>query len=86
MSSVVSAIAISPELSLLAIGSSDGKIMIFDIDSIKFMRQGVIYLPSDIQNQEISTLLFMGTLPLLFVGTADGTCMIYSVRPLNPTE
>ncbi|CAL6006992.1 Conserved_hypothetical protein [Hexamita inflata] len=84
--SFITQIAVSTELAMLAIATSDGRVLLFDTDSVKFMKQGVIYLPALLQGQPVTCLQFLGSLPMLFIATQDGHCFVYSVRPLIPTE
>ncbi|KAH0574464.1 hypothetical protein SS50377_24422 [Spironucleus salmonicida] len=84
--SQVTVIEASPELALLAIGTNDSRVQLFDTSSIKFLRQGVIYLPKFANSSAVTAIKFMGSLPLIFICLSNGQCFIYTVRPLIPAN
>lgn len=83
--SYVTCIDASEELSLLAIGTSDGRILVHDTMSVKLLQQGVIQPPTVLTiGSSITALCFLGQWPLLFSTSASGACHIHAVRPLYP--
>ncbi|TNJ26178.1 hypothetical protein GMRT_13640 [Giardia muris] len=83
--SYVTCIEASAVLSQVAVGTSDGRILLFDTASIKFLPQGVIQHPTlDQAGAAITALCFLGAYPLLFSTNAAGLCCIHAVRPLYP--
>ncbi|EFO63701.1 Hypothetical protein GLP15_249 [Giardia lamblia P15] len=83
--SYVTCIDASEELSLLAIGTSDGRILVHDTMSVKLLQQGVIQPPTILSvGSPITALCFLGQWPLLFSASASGACCIHAVRPLYP--
>lgn len=83
--SYVTCIDASEELSLLAIGTSDGRILVHDTMSVKLLSQGVIQPPTILATgSSIVALCFLGQWPLLFSATTSGACYIHAVRPLYP--
>ncbi|ESU35396.1 Hypothetical protein DHA2_113673 [Giardia duodenalis] len=83
--SYVTCIDASEELSLLAIGTSDGRIFVHDTMSVKLLQQGVIQPPTiPSVGSPITALCFLGQWPLLFSASASGICYIHAVRPLYP--
>lgn len=81
----VTCMAVSKELSLLAVGTSDGRVLVYDTISTKFLHQGTIYHPKiDTEDMSITTVSFFGDKPLMFSANTNGYCMVHTVRPCKP--
>lgn len=82
----ITALAVGETIGLVAIGTSDGRVLLFDTNSTKFMKQAIIYLPRDERPKVVTNILFLGEYPLFFVGTSSGACYIYTARPMVPGD
>lgn len=60
--------------------------LLHDTTSTKFLKQSTTYLPRSYKAAAVTSMCFLGDLPLLFVGTASGACFIYTVRPMVPGD
>ncbi|KAH0574575.1 hypothetical protein SS50377_24533 [Spironucleus salmonicida] len=81
----ITAITVSIEQQLMAIGMSDGRIIIIDSSTQKFIKQCTIFQPFVHIMPQVTMVKFLGNYPLIFSANSSGDCFIHTIRPFIPS-